>query len=232
MGNRLKDVNIICMSTRQYSFALNEFYHLYNRGNSKQVIFKDQYDYQHFIQLLFISNGTKRYVFRDASAEGLFEFERGESLVAIGAYCLMPNHFHLLLTPLIEGGVSKFIQKMATGYSMYFNAKYERTGSLYESKFKSRYVDSDEYLKYLFAYIHLNPVKLIDLTWKEEGIKDPTAAYEYAKNYQYSSLPDYLGIVRKEGDILTPKSFPDYFTSHNDIKNELLEWLQYLDTHQ
>jgi putative transposase len=139
----------------------------------------------------------------------------------------MPNHFHIVLKPLVERGIQQYMQKLSTAYSMYFNKRNHRTGSLFEGKFKARHIDSDEYLKYLYAYIHLNPVKLIDSTWRVEGIKDPSAAYEYVASYPYSSLPDYLGIVRKECVVLDPKYFPDYFTSPVNIKTELFEWLEF-----
>ena len=79
----------------------------------------------------------------------------------------------------------------------------------------------------MYAYIHLNPVKLIDPTWKEERIKDAAKSYDFAASFQYSSLPDYLGQKREENKILDPKPFPEYFLTPNDIKNELFEWLTY-----
>ena len=160
------------MSMRKVSFVPEEFYHLYNRGNSRQAIFLNDADYARFSALLYLANGTNSFEFRELASDALFDFNRGEQLVAIGAYCLMPNHFHILLTPLIEGGVATFMRKLATGYSMYFNKKHHRTGSLFEGRFKSEHVNNDNHLKYLFSYIHLNPVKLIQSKWQQEGIKD------------------------------------------------------------
>lgn len=217
------------MSERKFSFAYGEFYHIYNRGNSKQVIFRDLYDYQHFLKLLYIANDVDNFKLRDLSGQDTFASVRAEQLVAMGAYCLMPNHFHILMTQRTDNGISKFMQKVATGYSMYFNAKYYRTGGLFEGRFKARHVDSDNYMKYLFSYIHLNPVKLIDRTWKEEGIKNSAEAYDYTSNYKHSSLPDYLGNVRAEMAILNTELFPEYYASHNNIKKELFEWLTYSD---
>lgn len=217
------------MSERKFPFAPDEFYHLYNRGNSKQVIFKDAYDYYHFIQLLYIANDFDTFKLRDLPEKDTFNCVRNKQLVAIGSYCLMPNHYHILIRQLEDNGISKFMQKLATGYSMYFNNKYERTGGLFEGRFKARHVDSDEYLKYLFSYIHLNPVKLIDATWKEQGIRNSEEAYTYASNYRYASLSDYLGLVRPEHSILNPEYFPDYYSSHRDIQKELFSWLEYGD---
>lgn len=114
---------------------------------------------------------------------------------------------------------------------MYFNKKYKRTGSLFEGKFKSKWTSTDNHLKYLFAYIHLNPVKLIDPEWKEEGIKDVAKAYNYAASYLYSSLPDHLSQVFPvkggQESILDTTPFPVYFKDSLDARTDLLEWLTY-----
>lgn len=217
----------ISMSQRRISLAEGEFYHVFNRGNSKQVIFKDEHDYRRFCQLLYASNSSNSFVFRDLAKSKILTFDRGELLVAIGAYCLMPNHFHMLLTPLVENGISKFMQKVSTGYSMYFNQRYQRTGTLFEGKFKAEHAGRDEYLKYLFAYIHLNPVKLIQSDWKEQGIQNAEQALQHAKSYSYSSLPDYAGVGRMEKAILTPDPFPAYFLTVAATEANLLEWLRF-----
>ncbi len=221
------------MSVRKVPFAFDEYFHIYNRGNSKQDLFRDNLDRERFQTLLFLANGTAPFVFREVVKEGVYDFERGEPLVYIGAYCLMPNHFHILLTPAIEGGVQMFMQKLSTGYSMYFNRKYKRTGVLFEGKFKSQHADSDEYLKYLFSYIHLNPVKLIQSDWKESGIRDLGKTKQYLDEYKYSSLHDYCSI-RDESVIIEPDKFPEYFKGRGEVDTELLGWLSYrelLDGH-
>jgi putative transposase len=219
------------VSTRTISLVVGEFYHLYNRGVDKRTIYLDAHDYRRFVELMYLCNSSAaidvRTIHKDHSSA--FEFEVGEPLVAIGSYCLMPNHFHILATPLIEGGLSTFMGKLGTGYSMYFNKKYKRTGALFQGTFKSQHTNTDEYLKYLYAYIHLNPVKLIDSSWKEEGIKDAAKSFDFAASFQYSSLSDYLGQKREENKILDPRPFPEYLLNPNDIKKELFEWLTYND---
>ncbi len=214
------------MSIRRISFSHGEFYHVYNRGNSKQDIFKDNLDKERFQALLFLANGVTPFVFREVAKDDAYDFERGNQLVYIGAYCLMPNHFHILLTPAVEAGVQTFIQKLSTGYSMYFNRKYKRTGVLFEGKFKAQHVEGDEYLKYLFSYIHLNPIKLIQSDWKECGIRDLERARKYLNEYKYSSLNDYLS-ARPESVIVEPNKFPEYFKGREEVDEEILEWLTY-----
>ena len=216
------------MAQRRVSFAVEEFYHLYNRGNSRQKIFVTQADHERFMALLYIANGTKAVDFREIDDQLLFEFDRGEQQVAIGAYCLMPNHFHILATPLFEDGMVTFMRKLGTGYSMYFNKKHHRTGGLFEGRFKSEHVNSDTYLKYLFAYIHLNPVKLIQPKWQQEGIVDLYDTFKYLEQYQYSSYIDNQ-ITRPESNIINRSQFPEYFTTKKDYDSEMKEWLQYSD---
>ena len=156
----------------------------------------------------------------------MFDFNRGEQQVAIGAYCLMPNHFHILLSPLTDTGVSYFMKKLATGYSMYFNTKHQRTGSLFEGRYKSEHTADDIHLKYLFTYIHLNPIKLFQPNWREVGLNDITGARAFLDTYQYSSFPDNK-VARLESAILNQDKFPNYFTIKSDLDKEMLDWLTF-----
>ena len=214
------------MSLRKTPFVLGEYYHIYNRGNSKQVIFHDKEDYDRFVKLIFLSNGRENFKIYFIGNE-VYDFDRGKPLVNIGAYCLMPNHFHLLLTQTNNGSISKFMQKVSTGYSMYYNNKYSRTGTLFEGKFKSEHVKDNRYLKYLFSYIHLNPVKLIIPNWKEEGIKNKPRVLKFLENYPFSSYHDYLGHNRRQRKVINFKVFPNYFSTKNLFKDELFDWLSY-----
>ncbi len=213
------------MSIRTFNFVKGEYYHVYNRGNSKQVIFHDKDDYGRFIELLYLCNTTKRIILREIQSP--FLFKQDDQLVAIGAYCLMPNHFHILITEITEGGISKFMQKISTAYSMFYNKKYTRTGSLFEGKFKSQYIHEDRYLKYIYSYIHLNPIKLIDSKWKEDGIKDIKKSLEFLQKYQYSSYKEYNDLSYSGLPILQRESFPKYFSSTKNFSKEIIGWLSY-----
>lgn len=208
------------MALRKQSFAPNEFYHLYNRGTEKRIIFKDVKDYRHFLFLMHICNTTRNIELRKIGVN----FDRGETLVDIGAYCLMPNHFHILVHEKTEGGISKYMLKLMTSYSMYFNKKYERTGKLYEGVFKSIHASSDRYLKYLYSYIHLNPAKLINKNWKENKSKNTKQLLEYVSTYFYSSFQEHANSSFK---IINPHPFPSYFKNINEHKKELFEWLNF-----
>src|SRR3990167_6058915 len=122
---------------RKFSFSVGEFYHLYGRGVEKRTIFLDQSDYSRFIRLLYIANSEKPFEYKLVRGLPLEKVNRGGSLVSIGAYCLMPNHFHLLVREKTEGGISKFMSKLMTAYSMYFNKKNSRTGRLFQNTFQA-----------------------------------------------------------------------------------------------
>ena len=213
------------MSIRKVNFVDREYYHIYNRGNNKQKIFQSKGDYEYFLKLIFLANGDQKFKisFLDSS---VYDTKKENEIVGIGAYCLMPNHFHILITQINENGISKFMHKVLSSYSHYYNKRYDRIGFLFESKFKSEYIDDDIYLKYIFSYIHLNPVKLIQSDWKEEGIKDKIKVINFLKDYKYSSFDDYLGFKRKENIILNRSLFPDYFLTSKDFINEIFDWLK------
>lgn len=218
---------------RKIAFSVDQYYHIYNRGTEKRDIFLDKADYLRFLVLLYISNNTdvvhiSNLINQGESLMKILDMDKKDSLVDIGAYCLMPNHFHLLIKEKTENGISKFMKKLSTGYSMYFNKRYERMGSLFQGIFKSVHADTDEYLKYLFAYIHLNPVKLIDPEWKENGIKDKNIISSFLKGYSYSSYFDYSNDNnRLEGKIINKKSFPEYFSMVKDFSNMINDWLSF-----
>jgi putative transposase len=220
------------MKYRQTNFSQGEFYHVYNRGNSKQIIYRNQDDFERFQKLLFLCNSKNNVSFRDADdlKAGVYSVEQVEPLVSIGAYCLMSNHFHILLTPLVEGGVGLFMQKISTAYVMYVNKRYKRKGGLFEGSFKSVHAETDRYLKYLFSYIHLNPTAKTPRSNLGEYTKlELDSLVNKVGTYSYSSLGDYLGREREEGLILDKEAFPDYFSSQTDLKTELGEWIVYGD---
>lgn len=148
-------VLLLCMSLRKEPFVPGEFYHCYNRGVDKRVVFEDASDFSYFLDVLTLFNDTD-------STESIRDRHRKDNLVtensyvSIVAYCLNRNHYHLLVQENVDGGISKFMQKIGTGYTMYFNKKYLRSGSLFQGKFKSKHVDSDAYLKHLGIYISIN----------------------------------------------------------------------------
>lgn len=145
------------MSIRKTNFVEGEYYHIYNRGVEKRNIFTDKRDLDRFIQSIEEFN-TKNPI--GSLYQNSFVKDRlggkASKLVSFVAYCVNPNHYHFIITPLVGGGVEKFMQKLGTGYTMYFNNRQKRSGVLFQGKFKSKYIDSNEYLLKLSSYVNLN----------------------------------------------------------------------------
>ena len=227
------------MPYRQIPFAEGEYFHVYNRGANKQAIFVDDEDRNRFIKLLYLCNSEKNIHFRDDIVDkkiDAWDFERGKTIVSLGAWVLMPNHFHLYITTKLllpedglrgESRITEFMRKVCTSYSKYFNKKYDRTGTLFESRFKSTHVTDDQYAKYLFSYIHLNPIKLIEPKWKEEGIQNISRCKNFLDSYAWSSYLDHRKAFRNENLVLDMQDFPKYFSAPKVLEKEIFEWLSF-----
>ena len=207
------------MALRKELFAVGEYYHLYSRGVDKRKIFLNAQDYRKFQFLMYVCNSEKSIVLRDIGKN----FDRGGTIVDVGAFCLMPNHFHILAREKIENGISLYMRKLLTGYSMYFNLKHTREGKLFDGAFKAINAGDDRYLKYLYSYIHLNPAKLIDKNWKYSVREDNKEILNFCLLYPNSSIGEYKNSSYK---IINPRRFPDYFPSPTSHMKELAEWLQ------
>ena len=150
---------MVIMSARKKAFANGEFFHVYNRGVDKRIIFTDEYDIRRFFQSMVEFNTVKPIgsLYENSFLQlggSTAKLKRG--LVNIVAYCLNPNHFHLILEQLIDGGISEFMRRLSGGYTWYFNNKYKRSGVLFQGRFKAVHVDSNEYLLHVSAYVNLN----------------------------------------------------------------------------
>jgi len=207
-------------------FITGEYYHLYNRGVDKRIIFKSKNDYERFLMLLFVSNSNSQSFRLDnlinqqrKTFDEILVLDKGEPLVSIGAWCLMANHFHLLVRQEIDGGITKFMRKLGVGYSMYFNIKYQRAGALFGGLFKSKLIGTDDnYMRQLFGYIHINPLEIAFPEWKDKINQSPADMKKFIESYRYSSYPDYIGANRVEKSIINPGNFPDYFQGNKSFR--------------
>ncbi len=211
---------------RKFQFAEGEFYHVYNRGVDKRIIFESVNDFNRFVKLLYIANGTSHFDFKGTDIVDVYSEDRGEQLVDICSYCLMDNHFHLLLKEIKLGGISKFMKKLLTAYSMYFNTKNQRSGALFQGTYRAKHINTDVYLKHISLYIHLNALDKHEVNWKEKGILDRSKAGNFLEEYKYSSFPDYCGVKRKENKILSMDSAPKYYVSVTEMMNDIHDWME------
>jgi len=197
------------MPYRKVEFVNNEVYHTILRGIDDNIIFKDLNDHYRGIFSIYEFNTTKPVVIRDRrkarshikrllkkmGENPNFAPDFRDKLIEMFIICFMPNHLHLLIRQLKDGGIVKFMSKLGTGYGGYFNKKYNRKGHIFQNRFKAVRIKSDEQLKIVFAYIHSNPVSLVEPKWKERGIRNFNKVSKFLENYRWSSYLDYLGII-------------------------------------
>lgn len=198
---------------RSAIFALDEWYHCYSRGVDKRIVFADEHDSERFLMLLYIANQKKSpFLSNLGKHAGGPDFEetlqtpRNHSLVDLGAYCLMTNHYHLLIREREYGGISKFMQKVNTAYTMYFNLRHKRSGVLFDGRFKAQHVSTDQYLRRAANYIHANPAELYEPDFKKGVVRNVDALKKSLLSYRFSSLPDYERRRRIENSIVDTKT--------------------------
>ncbi|PJA86975.1 MAG: hypothetical protein CO141_01895 [Candidatus Moranbacteria bacterium CG_4_9_14_3_um_filter_42_9] len=173
---------------RKTDFANGEYYHIYNRGVDKRDVFEGVRDYERFLLSMDLLNdernglmGEWKDIKRSNPRAQLWEFpelsSRRNPRVEFSCYCINPNHYHFILKQLKKNGIKNFMHKISTSYTNYFNVKNDRSGSLFQGRFKAIHIDSNEYLLYLSAYVNKNHFI--------HGYK--------SGEWKYSSLPDYTG---------------------------------------
>jgi len=181
-------------------FTEGQIYHIFNRGVEKRQIFLNGYDYSRFVHNLFEFNDINpainmNYYFDTEQPMEVepryFNRKKRSLLVEILAFSLMPNHFHLLIKERRKNGIVRFMQKLGTGYTMYFNKKYDRVGGLFQGRFKAVLINKESHLIYLPYYIHLNPIELI--TYGGSTSIDLQKQMDFLENYKWSSFLDYIG---------------------------------------
>jgi putative transposase len=179
------------MPPRLTPFLANYYYHIYNRGVNRALIFFHDANYYYLLRLL--KENLSRYA------------------IGITAYCLLPNHYHLLLKPSQDGDLSKMMKSLFGSYTQAVNKQQNRQGPLFQSRFRSILVDKDEYLVHLTRYIHLNPV---------------TAGFVgKPQDWQYSNYLDIIG--QRTGSLkdisIVPERFPDGITYKKFVEDDLAE---------
>ena len=198
---------------RKIEFVQDEYYHLLNRGNNKQVTFLDERDYARFLfSILYLQvpldfeNIAHEITYFIKHRTFNLSIDTGKNrLVRLLNFCLMPNHFHLTVEEVAEAGISRYMQRVLNAYTKYFNTKYERVGHLFQGPFKAISIVDDDQLEYLSAYIHRNPREITG--WKDNEEK-----------YEWSSYQDYIG-KNRWGNLLDIGPVLSNFKSPADYEN-------------
>lgn len=204
------------MKNRDYKeFAPGTIAHIFNRGNNKEKIFFDEQDYKAFLFRLGLTLGFDA---QELQKEKLFSLPHSRIRIVgvnksdfkLHVFCLMPNHFHLVIEQINDVPISKLILKLCTSYAMYFNKKYNRVGNVFQDAFKAMPIEGDPQLMWTLAYIHMNPVK-------DGMVKSP-------EKYEWSSYKDYIG--ERNLQIINTDLFIDLFGDKNSFKKETLNYLK------
>lgn len=178
-------------------YAADQYYHIYSRGVAKQKIFLDAQDYGYFIGLF------KRYLSpKNQISKKHGTYVNYSSIINLNAFCLMPNHFHLLVYQSESTAITQLMRSIVTSYSLYFNKRYARVGPVFQSRFKASTIDKTNYLEHISRYIHLNPSN-----WK---------------NYPYSSLAYYLG--SKDAEWIKPEPIMALFGASQTYQDFLEDY--------
>lgn len=177
-----------------------ELYHLINRGVDKRAITLDDQDRKRFVTDLFVMNDRRsvenlNFILKNTTdLKDIIDIgRRYEALVQIHAWCLMGNHYHLLVSEVAESGISRFLKKLNMGYAKYFNERYKRTGALFQGKTKKVLIENDAHFLWILHYIHFNPLDFLKEAggWRTQCLAEPGKASKWLKNYQWSSYRDY-----------------------------------------
>ncbi len=196
-----------------------ELYHLLNRGVDKRKIVLDDHDRVRFIHDLFAFNSPSASLNFEQPERQLEQRKVQKRLVDIHAFCLMDNHYHLLVSEAIEGGISLFMQKLNMGYSKYFNERHRRSGTLWQGKHKKIQITRDAHFLYIPYYIHLNPLDYTTPEWREGAVTNTSKALENLRKYRWSSHLDYVGV--KNFPSVTRRDFlSEIFRSHRAYEKE------------
>ncbi|MDO8443679.1 MAG: transposase [Candidatus Azambacteria bacterium] len=212
---------------RKDKLISNNIYHTYNRGVEKRPLFINNQDYSRFIDDIIIFNDIKLVVNPKRRIRDIKNGDhKRKPLVDILAFCLMPNHYHLLLRQRVESGITEFMRKLGAGYANYFNLKHQRVGPLFQGKFKSVLIDDESQFMYIPFYIHLNPLDLHRSGWQNKGIGDSKKAIEFLDHYKWSSHSDYVD--KAKFSLVLQKDFlkeyfggaPEYAKVFSDFIND------------
>ncbi len=214
-------------------FALNEYYHIYSRTMLSILEFKNSRNCKRLMQAFLLANYTKsteafQYLrnHKEATLQEALEIaKKGEKLVDVLCYVIMPDHYHLLLKENKETGISEFIRKCNISIAKYVNISKERKGPIFESRFKSKLIDSNEYLLHLSLYIHLNPLDFISgKMWRNHELKNWSVQRKQLLNYPWSSLNFYLNHCKNDPIISGNEIISDQFKNRKEYESFLQEW--------
>ncbi|MDO8570827.1 MAG: transposase [Candidatus Daviesbacteria bacterium] len=207
------------MPYRFIPFVIGEYYHIYNRGSEKRRIFEDTSDYRRFLKTLkyYQIEGPKPK-FSNFPNLIVNKLDETKKIVEIANYCLMPNHFHLLIKQIRDGGITEFMNKSFNSYTKYYNTKHNRVGPLLQGVFKAVSIENDTQLIHISRYIHLNPIS--------SHLTKDLNYYRWSSYSEYID-PNFNGFCFKKDILSLFKDPKDYQQFIFDQASYDLEFIQH-----
>lgn len=212
------------MAQRKLIFREGQYYHIFNRGVDRRKIFLSKGDLHHFLDSLNIMNNEGIYADRHQGWRKDLKRKlktNKKPLVSIVAYALMSNHFHLIITPTFEGGVSRFMQRLSLSHTRFFNEKYERSGSLFQGRFKAVELSQSTPVEFMSVYVNLN-YKFHGIN--PSGLLIKTSLFEYMGTEKGDIICDseeLKKIIKKVGGVEEYKEYlkiqSEYFAQQKNL---------------
>jgi putative transposase len=225
------------MAYRRVELAVGEWFHCYTRTIDRSRIFGERSIAERFLETLYLANqGTPMPaptdLHRTHSHTDIFSLKRDPPLVSIAAYSVMPTHYHLLIQPLHDDGLSEFMHKVGTGFTRFYNDREARVGNLFIKPFRSRHISNDAYFLHIPNYIHLNAAELFEPQWKRGRVRDARSLERLLLGYPNSSLPDYKNISRPRRSVLDEEAvslFRQHLPPLRKSIDEAAEYYRFLE---
>src|SRR3989338_632533 len=210
-----------------------ELFHLLNRGVDKRQIFMNDGDRVRFVHNLYEMNDTRPAnntswnLSKNGNGANINDlrgrYSERERIVDIHGWCLMKNHYHLLVSERAEGALTKFLMKMNVGYAKYFNEKYKRSGTLFQGRTKKVLIAREAHFLHILHYIHFNPLDYLESAhnWCTGEVRNMKKALAHLEQYRWSSYLDYSG-TRNFPSIITRELFDDVFKNYKKVASSFL----------
>lgn len=223
------------------NFEKDQVFHVISRAVDDKKIFDREEERYRFIFQVYAANfgksgfnlqrkdivETAKLLLAGKEPSSKIIVKEHEPLVHILDFCLVMNHYHFCLVPDQEKGMPIFMGRLNVGFAKYFNLKYGRKGALFGSRYRRIPVETDLQMERLSRYINvINPLDVFQPGWRERGLKNEDAAFEFLRNYEFSSFPEKLG--ERNSKILAPRQIREKYGLESSVKREFLEYIEFV----
>ena len=211
-------------------YSTGQYYHIYTRGVDQRRIFMDEADFERFYTALFLFNDQTYTSLGGQSDDKLLRlcfvettlYDPREKLIDIVTFNLLHNHLHMVLVPLVEDGVSRFMHKILMGHSQYFNKKYDRVGALFET-YKEKAITNQAHLDHMVPYAHLNTCDMFGIPWRDGVVENWDVALKRLDEHPWSGHHVAMGREQRL-PVIADQYLAEMYRSPDDYLEHLKGW--------